>query len=66
MQSFTHRGDGILGTLAGPASVSYVLTVIRTDTALEGYGHVQSKAVDFARLLMAGAPLDCSSNRAVP
>ena len=41
----------------GPQDVSYVLTVTRTTAAEDGYGHVQSKQVDFGNLLAAGEPL---------
>jgi hypothetical protein len=58
MDSFTHRGTGRLTTPLGPADVTYVLTVTRSQTALDGYGHVQSKAVAFAELLLAGKPLE--------
>jgi hypothetical protein len=57
MQSFTHRGTGILETPNGGANVSYLLTVTRTDSAIDGYGHVQSKGVDFGELLLASSPI---------
>ena len=58
MDSFTHRGTGRLTTPSGPADVTYVFTVTRSQATLEGYGHVQSKAITFSALLSKGEPLD--------
>jgi hypothetical protein len=57
MLTATHKGNGTLNTPDGRQDVSYVLTVTRTPTADDGYGHVQSKHVDFANLLLAGQPI---------
>lgn len=57
MLSITHKGGGTLDLPQGGVEVSYLLTVTRTGAVEEGYGYVQSKQADFARLLKAGEPL---------
>jgi hypothetical protein len=57
MLTATHKGNGILDTPVGRQAVSYVLTVTRSPTAEDGYGHIQSKHVDFPSLLLAGQPI---------
>ncbi len=57
MISVTHRGAGQLDTPDGLVPVTYALTVNRTTTVDDAYGHVQCKGANFARLLNAGKAL---------
>ena len=58
MNSFTHRGTGRLKTPSGPEDIAYVLTVTRSQTVMDGYGHVQSKVIPFSEILPTCARLD--------
>lgn len=58
MEIFSHRGAGWLQTCTGEQAVDYLLTVTRTSSQEEGFGHVQAKGIDFRALVDAGEPLN--------